>query len=313
MNPADDNYRSDAPNRLTNDDVIEVEEVAFVLPDSESGEDDPGAIRAGIAETRDRMSNTLDEIGERLNPHRVTEQVKDSIREATIGRVENMAQQAADRVGDAKRGVVDTIRDNPIPSAMVALGLGWMMWNGRSDSRSAASQYAGGRNPGGRALGSSRISGGYGERGYSTAGYGGYAGSPADIDTDDSSVVDSIRDKASALGSTVKDTAGGLADRAQDAASSVADTTRTSARRVEDTFYDNPLLTGAVTLALGLAAGMAAPRTHPETVLMGDARDQAEDRVRGLVQDTKQKAEHVAERVVNETKHAAHDEGLTAP
>lgn len=322
MNHGDENDMTGVPGRSMDDDFLVADEVAFVLPDAEGAENDPDAIRAEIAETRDRMSSTLDEIGERLNPHRVTEQVKDSIREATIGRVETMAQQAADRVDDARRSVVDTVRDNPIPSAMVALGLGWMMWNSRSDSRSAASSY-GGRSARGLAQWPGQGSSGYGERGYATGGYGGRSAGLNPNDAD-GGVVDAVRDRASALGGSVKDAAGSvgdavksvggdLADRAQSVAGTVTESTRTGARRVEDTFYENPLLTGAVTLALGLAAGLAAPRTHPEVVLMGDVRDQAADRVRGIVQDTKHKAEHVAERVVNETKNAARDEGLAAP
>lgn len=316
---------------------------------SDSGQDDPNAIRAEISDTRDRMSNTLDAIGERLNPQHVKEQVteqvkdsigqvKDSIREATIGRVEDMAHQAADRVNETKRGVVDAIRDNPIPAAMVGLGLGWMMLNSRSDSNDVTQRYASAdrslrnRNMQGsgsgyaaNSYGNSYASGSgsslygdsygdsYGSRGQGSSGYG----------SEGTGMADTLREKASDIGGTVKgaagdmtDTvkgaAGDLADRAQDVAGSVAQGTRVGARKVEDAFYENPLLTGAVTLALGLAAGLAAPRTHPEVALMGDARDQFGDRMRQVAQDTKHKAEHVAERVIDETKTAVREEGSTA-
>lgn len=323
MNPGDEGY--DAGYMAGIPHSLSADEFVFVEVDADASEDDPNAIRADISETRDRMSDTLDEIGERLNPHRVTEQVKDSIREATIGRVENMAQQAADRVNETKRGIMDTIGENPIPAAMVGLGLGWMMWNSRSDSTgSNVSRYGGAdRNLTGSSKQSSNR--GYSERGYGSGGYGGYGAGAGTSDTgnNDSGVVDTIRDKASDLGGsvrdaagnlgdTVKDAAGDLTDRAQDVAGSVAQGTRAGTRRVEDAFYENPLLTGAVTLALGLAAGLAAPRTHPEVALMGDARDELGDRVRGVVQETKHKAEHIAERVVDETKNAVQQEGLTA-
>lgn len=312
---------------------------------SDSGQDDPNAIRADISDTRDRMSNTLDAIGERLNPQHVKEQVteqvkdsigqvKDSIREATIGRVEDMAHQAADRVNETKRGVVDAIRDNPIPAAMVGLGLGWMMLNSRSDSNDVTQRYASAdrslrnrnmQGSGGGYGASSYASGSgsslygdsygdsYGSRGQGSSGYG----------SEGTGMADTLREKASDIGGsvkgaagdmtdTVKGAAGDLADRAQDVAGSVAQGTRVGARKVEDAFYENPLLTGAVTLALGLAAGLAAPRTHPEVALMGDARDQFGDRMRQVAQDTKQKAEHVAERVIDETKTAVREEGSTA-
>src|SRR6476620_9356347 len=103
---------------------------------------DPDAIRAGINETRERLSDTLSELGERLNPQlvkeQVTERVKEGIRDATIGRIEQMARGAADTVTTARTSMVDTIRDNPVPAAMVAVGLGWLLFNGRrSDSQSS--------------------------------------------------------------------------------------------------------------------------------------------------------------------------------
>jgi len=317
MNPGGEGHIAGGPDNLR---AVEVELVEVEI---DTGSDDPNAIRADIAETRDRMSDTLDEIGERLNPHRVTEQVKDSIREATIGRVENMAQQAADRVNDTRRGIMDTIRENPVPAAMVGLGLGWMMWNGRSSSGSQTSRY---RGPDGGTDWNSRHAGAeaFGRtpgRGYAGDEYTDYNTYGAD---EGGGIVDTIRDRATSIGGTVKDAAGNLtdtvkgaggtlADRAQSVAGNVAQGTRTGARRVEDLFYGNPLLTGAVTLALGMAAGMAAPRTHPEVALMGDARDQVADRVRDTVEETRHKAEHVVERAVNETKQAARDEGLAAP
>lgn len=94
--------------------------------------ENPSAIRADIADTRERLSNTIEEIGERLNPQTLKENVKDSIREATIGRVSTMARQAADTVSRTTTGITDSIRENPIPVAMIAMGIGWLVWNSRA-------------------------------------------------------------------------------------------------------------------------------------------------------------------------------------
>ena len=63
-------------------------------------------LRADISATRSRMSETLDELGERLNPHvikeEITERVKEGIRGATIGRVPKMARHTADRMHDTR-------------------------------------------------------------------------------------------------------------------------------------------------------------------------------------------------------------------
>ena len=110
----------------------------------------------------------------------------------------------------------------------------------------------------------------------------------------------------------MKDTAGDLAHRTQDAASTVAEQTRYQARRMEDRFYESPLGMGAVTLALGLAAGLALPATDAEVGLVGDARDRVVDRARDLATQTKDKVQHVAERVLDESKGTAADSARAA-
>jgi ElaB/YqjD/DUF883 family membrane-anchored ribosome-binding protein len=281
-------------------------------------------IRAEIVDTRERMSDTLDEIGERLNPHvvkeQVTERVKDGIRDATIGRVENMARNTADKVQEARSSIADTIRDNPIPASMIAIGLGWLMWNGRADrsENRYRGQYRGVSPYAGGAYGYGAGATGYGAGATGTgAAYRGFEESDESRGT-----VDRARERASQLGDKAKQRAGDMAHRAQhagesviegahDLADTVVDRTKRGAGRVEDTFYENPIAIGAVTVALGIAAGLAAPTTDREVKLMGDARDRLVDRVKDTVEETVDKAEHVAERVVDETKTAAREEGLT--
>ena len=305
--------------------------------------DDPAAIRAEISETRARMSDTLSELGERLNPHvmkeQVTERVKEGIREATIGRVEHMARSAANTVNATRTGMTDTIRDNPVPAAMVAIGLAWLMFNGKRDSSS--SSYYGRYDADDRSL---RDTGPYSRS--ST-----FAGSyPYDPDYDESesgagnrasrvvgdvrervshaaeNVADSVKDRAGQLadrgrdlvgraGQTASSVASSVSSRAHDVSRTVADRSRQGARRVEDTFYENPLAIGAVAVAVGVMAGLAAPVSDREVELMGDARERVGDRVREVATEAKDKAKHVASRVVDETKQvvkdAVKDEGIS--
>ena len=75
--------------------------------------------RRDIERTRAEMSETIEAIQERLSPTNLKEQVmeqvreqvqeaKDAVREATIGKVENIMQSAGDKVYEARRTVVDT-------------------------------------------------------------------------------------------------------------------------------------------------------------------------------------------------------------
>ncbi len=293
----------------------------------DAGEIETTVIRAEIVETRERMSDTLDEIGERLNPHvireQVTERVKDGIRDATIGRMENMARSAADKVSDTRSTVADTIRDNPVPAAMVAIGLGWLMWNGRSERSYDARLYgsAGAGYGAGYPYGGSNPYTGAGE--YSGEYAAGYAPGAFASSGSERGAMDRAREKAGDATDSVKEHAHELADRAGSAASaardraqhlagSVADRTRRGAGRVEDGFYANPLAIGAVAAAVGLVAGLAAPTTDREVQLMGGAHDRLVDTVKDKVHDLAEKAETVVERTTNEAKTAAREEGLTA-
>src|SRR5687768_14763010 len=96
------------------------------------------AIRDDIERTRDRMGDTIEALGERLNPARIKQQVKENIREATIGKVQNMANNAKHRVEEGGRGLVATIRENPIPAAMIVGGLGWLLFARRSGDAEVA-------------------------------------------------------------------------------------------------------------------------------------------------------------------------------
>lgn len=259
-------------------------------------------LRAEIRETRARMSDSLDALGERLNPNRLKAQVKDNIRNATVGRVEHMARNAADRVQDTGHGVLGRIRENPIPAAMVGIGLGWLLFRGRHrDDRTLW------------------------ERSYtgeSTTGYIGdvSAATPRLMQDDagggmgstiaeESGVVDRVRERVTDIGETVKDTAGNVGYAAKHRAGDVAE-------RIDHAFDENPIGLGMAALAVGMAAGLAIPESHREREMIGPMRDQLAGRVRERFDDTRDRVQHAAQRVVEETKdvarEAARDEGLTS-
>jgi gas vesicle protein/uncharacterized protein YjbJ (UPF0337 family) len=297
------------------------------LSDADEMRADTAAIRADIRETRERMSQTLDGIGDRLNPQHIKQQVKQNIRDATIGRAEHMARNVADRATETRRGVVDAIRDNPIPAAMVGIGLGWLLYNGRRAEETP--NQAG--------------------LGYWT-GSDGQQGPPAPGIYDEPSTMDratdwaagatsGVRDRAQELTGRAQETVGDLAGRAQEtvgdlagrtrqatsqmadragemlgdtasraraAAGSLAEQTRYQSGRLEHRFHDaiaeSPLVVGAAVIALGITAGMAIPSTRRESELMGARRDELFDRARDMAQETTGKVQQVAQRVATEAR-----------
>jgi gas vesicle protein len=282
-------------------------------------EDETEIIAADIRITQERLGDTVEEIGERFNPTRLKQELKSDIRDATIGKVENMAQQTADMVSDAQRSLVQSIRENPVPAVMVGIGLGWMILNAsnRKKQTGSDSHYGDSQRRGSRSSYDEQQRAGWNtmyddqqERDYDRQS----SGTMDRARNKASEVVDTVKQKTSELADTTQRKASEIGERAEEMAGRVADQTRVQTRRVEHAFQDNPLVIGAAALALGLAAGLAIPSTEKEDELVGDTRDELVDKVRDVAEDTKAKVQQVAERVMDQAettaKDTAHEVGL---
>lgn len=283
----------------------------------------PAAIRADIERTRERLGETVEALGAQLNPSNLKQRVKDGVREATIGKVQHMASQSKERISETGRGLAQVIRENPLPAAMAAAGLGWLFLSSRDQRPSRPFT----------------------------------SGEPDEFAIpDESGQPNRIRESVRNAASTVADKAHDLTERAGDATQRVvekaketgdrivekaretgdrvatkADNTvqraqaraRTTARRVETQFEETPMGMGAVALALGLAVGLSVPGTRKEAELLGDARDKLLDKTRERVAETTERVERVVERALpevqnvvreaaREVRDAARDEGLSS-
>ena len=69
-----------------------------------------------IEQTRAEMSDTIDAIQSRLSPTRLLADAKDSVTEATVGRVKRLTQ----RTNGSGGSVLQKVQDNPLPVALVA-------------------------------------------------------------------------------------------------------------------------------------------------------------------------------------------------
>ena len=285
--------------------------------DRDLDEDETEIIAADIRITQERLGDTVEEIGERFNPTRLKEELKSDIRDATIGKVENMAQQTAEMVSDAQRSLMQSIRENPVPVIMVGVGLGWMILNASRKHTGSNSQYDDYQRRGSRSMYDDEQSASWSTMYDDEQGrdYGRQESGTLDRAKNKASeVADSVKEKTSRIADKAQRKASEVGDRAEEMAGRVADETRMQTRRVEQAFQDNPLVIGAAALALGLAAGLAIPSTEKESELMGDTRDELVDKVKDVAEDTKSKVQQVAERVVdqaeNTAKDAAHQVGL---
>jgi len=124
---------------------------------AETDEDDTSPAleqtRAEIEQTRAAMSQTIEAIKEKLNPQTLVDQAKETVREATVGKAQEAVSNAVDTARDAVGSAVDTarqavndvgdsvketgsnfmetIRENPVPAAIAALGIGWLFMSAR--------------------------------------------------------------------------------------------------------------------------------------------------------------------------------------
>jgi hypothetical protein len=264
--------------------------------------DDTDQIRGDIEETRAQMSQTIDEIQDRISPQRLVNQAKDTVREATVGRAEQMVSDATDTARSAGQGFLATIRENPIPAALAGIGLGWLIYKSRENMPNNRPYYGG--YSGYRPYGAW-----YGEQPYRARYYEDEGPSVKDrMQNRAGQVTGQAQQLASQAGDKVQQTA----NQVQDSAGQFADQAQYQAQRargwLERSWDENPLAMSALALAAGAVIGLALPETEPENQLMGSARDDLMQKAQSTAQDTVQKVQAVAQEATDAAKDAAQQE-----
>lgn len=237
-------------------------------------------IRSDIERTREDMSETIDEIQERLSPATLAAQAKEAVKEQTVGRVKQVARGVGETASNTAEGVREGVRQNPWPAIMIGAGTAWMLFDGVRRGSNRGPSFRGAR-PFGRTAREEYVfehgdgTTGYYETGEGPEGYG------------EGSIYDeSFRGSYSAR------------PAARRAMASVSQTSS----QLRDLMSRNPLVVGALAAAMGVAVGLALPETQRENRLMGEARDNLVERAQGAAQGAVEKAKQVA---VEATRDAA--------
>ena len=261
--------------------------------------DDPEVIRARIEETRANMSETVDHIQERLSPDHLKQQVQETVRDATIGRVEQMADTATRKARNWRSNMVETIKHNPVPAALAGFGLAWLFMAGTGDDEDVNRYYT---TPGyARSPGTYR--------------YGGqeqYRESDRlhEAQRKAGDTVRHLQDEASQVTQQARDQAEQVAHQAQQHVEEWRDEAEYQIQRAKSGFeqmlVENPLAVGAAAIAIGAAVGLAIPNTAQENELMGETRDRLVDQAQSTAQETMDKVRTVAEKATT----AAEEEAL---
>jgi len=242
-------------------------------------EPDPQAQRivSEIEETRYEMGATINEIGNRLQPESIADQARERIREATVGKVERMVDDAGQTASRTGTTFIDTVRENPVPAALAAMGIGWLVVRMRDSASSGSKSYA-------RAY-DSRYATRYSDR--AGSGYGAYAsGGNGGSGTDAMERVRGVADQATGTAQDMADQAARRAQQvgsdvqqtaqqvAQNAVGAAQDTVQQAQWQFDRTLNQNPLALGALALGVGAAVGLALPETPKERELYAEPRQQ---------------------------------------
>lgn len=232
-------------------------------PAPEDPEAEAARMRADIAQKRADIGGTLEAIQEKLSPAVLAEQARSAVRQATIGKVENMVQNAESTLVETRDSITSTLRRHPISATFAGIGLAWLWMSRRRDQREMRERW------------SERDRRGVASSVRATAGE-----VVQRVEHMAERAQESIGDATSGAGETVKSLARGAKDR----------TVRIE-HRVEDVYHENPLAVGAVALAAGAALGLAIPITRREDEWMGKARDEVVGKVSEMAQEAIGKAQ----------------------
>jgi len=108
------------------------------LYDSRADSDD---IRRDIDQTRSEMDRTIDEFAERLRPRNLFDDMMCAVRDSVFGtndqparfQSRQMTEQLSSAAGQAGRSLVDAVRENPVPAALMGAGLAWLLFEDKAE------------------------------------------------------------------------------------------------------------------------------------------------------------------------------------
>lgn len=287
--------------------------------------DDPAAIERDIKEARSELGRTIDELQERLNPSTLKAQATDAVKGATVGRAEEFADSAKETAKGVGTQMMQTMRDNPIPTALTGVGLFWL-W--RKSRRNGDHQYQ--PDPGSRTWEAySRNQPQYSSSGYQgQSGYG-YQGSQAQgsMQSGESGgmmsragdmasgmagqaqgavgqVADGMQSAAGAVAGGIQSSAGAVAEGVGNVAESAQHTAQATTNQLQEWMRDRPLVVAGAALALGATIGMALPETEKERELMGSMSEDVMERAKSTAQAAQDKVRAAAEDAASSAQEA---------
>ena len=290
---------------------------------------DPGSksaaeIEREVRQSRAEVEQTLDAIGARLSPGELLDQAIGYFRDG--------------RGGEFARNLGDSITQNPIPLTLVGVGLAWMMLGGQRFARNGEHLESDYWEDDPEWTEDHYV--GLAEEGTAYLHPGADLRSGASVGDEPSEAGGTAKDRLGEFGDQARDAAARARERAERAGARVADRAQharervgRAGARVADRAHDarrraqhygrraregmlrsldeQPLVLGAIGLAIGAALGAALPPSRAEDELMGEARDAALRRATKVGRAQAEKVRAAAGAVAEAAREEAGRQGLT--
>jgi ElaB/YqjD/DUF883 family membrane-anchored ribosome-binding protein len=208
---------------------------------------DPADLEREAEALRADMDRTLSALERKFSPEQLLDRSLGVLRE---------------RGPDLIRNVGDTVKKNPIPVLLTLTGAAWLIASALRSSSGESSRLS-------ERLGQTRL----GSKLQETA--------------------STVRDRAASATQTVRERAYSATEATRNRASqtwrNASATTRERARQtqaqVENFVQEQPLVVGAIAVAVGAAIGAALPTTEYENRTLGDLRDRTIEKARQVGQE----------------------------
>ncbi len=273
----------------------------------------PQAIESDIERTRADFSSTIDAIQSKLTPGQLMDQA--------------FAYARTSLPADFGSNLSNAIRDNPVPVTLIGIGIAWLAASGRrSDGRARARRLAmeEDRDFYARSAGMDYETTYGAELSPNTSSEGTGEGTMQRTASKARETGREMKDKASEIGHEISSKTSELAGRAKEMTHSARDRMSESAEsararmseaghrsqaqyyrakdRVGHMLDEQPLLVGALGMAIGTLLGAALPSTRREDEMMGRTRDDLLERARETARDQVDTVKESAQRVAQVAK-----------
>ena len=290
-------------------------------------------IEEEIRRTRALMTDTLNEIEQRVSPARLKHEIRETFNDTVDGvREQYHPKILAKRAGD---NMLDTVRDNPVPALIAGLSIGYMFMKGRDDDHGDRRRY---RTDARRYRTRDQWDYRFEEDLYRDEVYpsrhpefANYPEYPEQYSSEDEG--SRMRGRAEHLKEQASDTAHRVREgadearrradetmhearrradeamhEAQDRARRTSRNIRRSASRaehtIEDFVHENPLMAGLIAAGVGAFLGSLLPSTEFEDRRLGGIRDEVMDDASELAREAKERARHVVDDAKDELKES---------